>query len=166
MALPEVWSPFRELGRFRRRFDDLLEDLVGERETIFEEIEPALMKPRVESFIEDDKLIVRAEMPGVDPKDIDVSVTGSELRIHGSREQKTETKKRDFIHREMHYGSFDRVMTLPEGVKADDLKASYHDGLLELTAPVPKELARKEVKVHVEAGEPGKVEAKQGPKAA
>ncbi len=164
MALPELWSPFRELARIRRRFDELLEDM-GEGETMFEEFEP-MLKPRLESFIEDGKLIVRADMPGIDPKNIEVSVTGSELRIHGSREEKKETKKRDFFHREVRYGSYDRVLTLPEGVKAEDLKAAYRDGVLELIAPVPKELARKEVKVQVEGGETKKIETKEGQKAA
>lgn len=170
MALPEVWSPFRgpfrELARIRRRFDDLLEEMMGERETAFEEFEPMVLKPRVESFIEDGKLMIRAELPGVDPKNIEVSVTGSELSIHASREEKKETKKRDFFHREVRYGSFDRVITLPEGVKAEDLKASYRDGVLELTAPVPKELERKEVKVHVEGAEAKKIETKDAEKAA
>jgi HSP20 family protein len=165
MALPEVWSPFRELARIRRRFDELLEDMMGERETVFEEFEP-MLKPRLESFIEDGKLIVRADMPGIDPKNIEVSVTGSELRIHGEREEKKETKKRDFFHREVRYGSYDRVLTLPEGVKAEELKATYRDGVLELTAPVPKELARKEIKVAVEGGETKKIETKEGQKAA
>ena len=164
MALPELWSPFRELARIRRRFDELLEDM-GEGETMFEEFEP-MLKPRLESFIEDGKLIVRADMPGIDPKNIEVSVTGSELRIHGEREEKKETKKRDFFHREVRYGSYDRVLTLPEGVKAEDLKAAYRDGVLELTAPVPKELARKEVKVQVEGGETKKIETREGQKAA
>ena len=170
MALPEVWSPFREpfreLARIRRRFDDLLEDMMGERETAFEELEPMLHKPRLESFVEDGKLTIRADMPGIDPKNIEVSITGSELRIHGSREERKEIKKRDFFHREVRYGSFDRVLTLPEGVKAEDLKASYRDGVRELTAPVPKELARKEVKVQVEGGEAKKIETKEGQKAA
>jgi HSP20 family protein len=165
MALPEVWSPFRELARIRRRFDELLEDMMGERETVFEEFEP-MLKPRLESFIEDGKLIVRADMPGIDPKNIEVSVTGSELRIHGEREEKKETKKRDFFHREVRYGSYDRVLTLPEGVKAEELKATYRDGVLELTAPVPKQLARKEIKVAVEGGETKKIETKEGQKAA
>jgi|YelNatPaOPRAMG01_1025707.scaffolds.fasta_scaffold08528_7 HSP20 family protein len=165
MALPEAWSPFRELARIRRRFDELLEDMMGERETVFEEFEP-MLKPRLESFIEDGKLIVRADMPGIDPKNIEVSVTGSELRIHGEREEKKETKKRDFFHREVRYGSYDRVLTLPEGVKAEELKATYRDGVLELTAPVPKELARKEIKVAVEGGETKKIETKEGQKAA
>jgi HSP20 family protein len=166
MALPEAWSPFRELSRIRRRFDELLEDMMGEREAAFEELVPELHKPRLESFIEDGKLIIRADLPGIDPKDIEVSVTDSELRIRGSREEKKEVKKRDVFHREVRYGSFERVLTLPEGVKAEDLKASYHDGVLELTAPVPKELGRKEVKVQVEAAAPKKIETKEGQKAA
>jgi HSP20 family protein len=60
------------------------------------------------------------------------------LTTKGSREDKRESKKADFFRREMRYGSFERSISLPEGVKAEDLKATYHDGVLELTAPMPR----------------------------
>jgi HSP20 family protein len=73
------------------------------------------------------------------------------LTIKGSRDEKSETRKADYLHREIRYGSFERSISLPEGIKADDLKATYHDGVLELTAPMPKEAIPKEVKIQVEA---------------
>jgi len=68
------------------------------------------------------------------------------------------TKKRDFYRREFSYGSFERSITLPEGMKAEDLKATFHDGVLELTAPMPKEALPKEVKVQIQGGEAKKPE--------
>ena len=94
---------------------------------------------------------MRADMPGVDPKNIQVNVTGDMLTVRGNREEKKETKKRDFLRREVRYGSYEYSTSLPEGVKADNVKASYRDGVLELTATMPKELAPKEVKVRVES---------------
>jgi Hsp20/alpha crystallin family protein len=73
------------------------------------------------------------------------------LTIKGSREEKLETKKTDFFRREVRYGSFERSVPLREGIKAEDLKAVYRDGVLELSAPMPKEAAPKEVKIQVEA---------------
>ena len=90
---------------------------------------------------------------GVDPKDVDIKVAGSVITVKGSREEKHETEKRDFYRREFRYGSFERSITLPEGMKAEDLKATFHDGVLELTAPMPKEALPKEVKVQIQSGE-------------
>lgn len=72
------------------------------------------------------------------------------LTIKGSREEKRETKKTDYFRREIRYGSFERSVPLPEGIKAENLKAVYRDGVLELSAPMPKEAVPKEVKIQVE----------------
>ena len=76
---------------------------------------------------------------------------GGMLTVKGSREEKRETKKADYLRREIRYGAFERAIALPEGIKAEDLKATYHDGVLEVTAPMPKEAIPKEVKIQVEA---------------
>jgi len=76
---------------------------------------------------------------------------GDLLTIKGSREEKSETNKADYLRREIRYGSFERSISLPEGIKADDLKATYRDGVLELAAPMPKEAILKEVKIQVQA---------------
>ncbi len=81
--------------------------------------------------------------------------------VRGKREEKYEEKKRHFIRREVRYGSFERSLELPETVSAEDIKAIYRDGVLELTAPAPRELERKEVKIGVEGAEPKKIRAKE-----
>lgn len=153
MALLEKWNPSRELERFRREFDDLLEKF-GLEGGIFKEWEPSL-RPSIESYVEGDKFTVRMDLPGIDPANIDIKVVGDVLTVKGSREEKRETKKPDFFRREIRYGAFERSISLPEGMKAEDLKASYRDGVLELTAPMPKEAVPKEVKVQIE-GAPAK----------
>ena len=77
-------------------------------------------------------------------------MVGGVLTIKGSREGKSESKKADYLRREVRYGSFERSISLPEGIKAEDLKASYRDGVLEMSAPMPKEAVPKEVKIQVE----------------
>ena len=72
------------------------------------------------------------------------------LTIRALRQEEHETKKRDFLHRELKYGAIERSTSLPQGVKAEDIKASFSNGLLQLTIPMPEESAPKEVKVHVE----------------
>lgn len=107
----------------------------------------------LESYAYADKFTVRVELPGVDPKDVDIRITDGVLTVKGSREEKHETNKRDFYRREFSYGSFERSITLPKGMKAEDLKATLHDGVLKLTAPMPKEALPKEVKVQIESAE-------------
>ena len=153
MALLEKWNPSRELARLRHEFDDLFERFGFERGGLFKEWQSTSLRPAIESYVDGDKFTVRVELPGVDPKDVDVKVASGILTVKGSREENLETKKRDFFQREFRYGSFERAITLPEGMKAEDLKANYHDGVLELTAPMPKEALPKEVKVQIQSGE-------------
>jgi HSP20 family protein len=96
--------------------------------------------------VEEGRLTVRAELPGIDPKDIKVNVVGDMLTIRASRQEEHETKKRDFLHREFRYGAIERSITLPQGVKAEDIKASFSNGLLQLTTSMPEETPPKEVK--------------------
>ncbi len=154
------WNPFKEIEKLRGEFDHILERF-HHPAWLGEELEGGAIRPRIESYLDDGKITVRADMPGIDPKDIEVKVTANVLNVRGKREEKKEIKKRDFLRREVHYGSYVYSTSLPVGIKAEDIKASYRDGVLELTAALPKELASKDVKVHVETSEPKKVETKE-----
>jgi HSP20 family protein len=159
MGLLERWRPSRELERFRSEFDDLMERFGIDRDwfhfpfgrELLAEWEALPKRLAIETRIEDGKFIVRADLPGIDPKDVDIKVVGDMLTIKGSREEKRETKKADYLRREIRYGAFERSVSLPEGIKAEDLKATCHDGVLELTAAMPKEALPKEVKIQIEA---------------
>jgi HSP20 family protein len=151
MSLLEKWNPSRDLERFRHEVDELLERFGLERGALRKDwVSFPTLRPALESYVEGDKFVVRMELPGIKPEEIDIKVTGGVLTVKGSREQKDATGKSNFYRREIRYGLFDRSISLPEGVKADDLKATYRDGILELTAAMPKEAAPKEVKVQVE----------------
>lgn len=155
----QPWSGWQDLSRFRRDFDELFNRILGsgvatpvyERATV----------PAVESLIEGNRVVVRADLPGIDPKDIEVTVAGNTMTIRGSRRQRQEEKDRDFLHREVYYGSFERSLTLPEGVQADQVKASYRDGVLELTAPLPAQQASRKVPIEIE-GDRSKQPAESG----
>jgi HSP20 family protein len=159
----ERWKPARELDRFRSEFDDLLERFGFDRDWPLRwpfdrkplgEWEAAIGRPAIESCIDEGKFVVRTDLPGIDPKNVDIKVVGGVLTIKGSREEKSESKKPDYLRREVRYGSFERSMSLPEGIKAEDLRATYRDGVLELSAPMPREAAPKEVKIQVEGPAP------------
>jgi HSP20 family molecular chaperone IbpA len=91
---------------------------------------------RVEDRMEDDRYVIRAELPGMDPeKNIKITVDDHTLVIDAERTQ----EKSDKSHSEFQYGSFHRSMSLPAGVKADDVKATYTDGILMVTIGIAAE---------------------------
>ncbi|MBV8054194.1 MAG: Hsp20/alpha crystallin family protein [Deltaproteobacteria bacterium] len=140
----QAWSPFRELDRFRRDFDDLFDRFLGGR---LSQQQPASNRPVLESYVANGKLTVRADLPGIDPKDVEITVAGDQLTIRGKREQQYEEKGQDFIHREVVYGSFERVVKLPGGVNPEEIKASYNNGVLELTVPLPEQSRTRKVPI-------------------
>ena len=152
---PQKWSPFRELDRVRHDFEELLNRALGSHAARSHREHHGPATPALESFIDRGKLVIRAEVPGVDPKDVDVTVTGDQLTIRGTREQSVDEQSCDFIHREFSYGSFERTIQLPGGINVGDVKASYNNGVLELTMPVPEQSKSRKVDVQVE-GEPSK----------
>jgi len=93
---------------------------------------------RVEELKEDETLVVRAEMPGIDPdKDVEISVTDSMLHITAKREERTEHQEKGSYRSEFNYGEFSRDIPLPDGVHTEDVKAQYTDGILEVRIPWP-----------------------------
>ncbi|MHC6592537.1 Hsp20/alpha crystallin family protein [Arthrobacter sp. C152] len=93
---------------------------------------------RVEEMVEGNTLVVRAELPGIDPeKDVDVTVADGVLSIKAERQEKKEQKDKNSYRSEFRYGSFMRRIQLPTGVQQDDVSASYKDGVLEVRAPMP-----------------------------
>jgi HSP20 family protein len=95
--------------------------------------------PRVETFVKDDALRVRADLPGVDPKAVEVSVEDDVLTIAGERK----TEHEDAAYREVRYGRFERRLRVPEGVDPQAITATYKNGVLELAVPLPKPASRK-----------------------
>lgn len=92
----------------------------------------------MESYTEDGKFVVRADLPGVDPeKDVEVTVDGDILTIHGERHE----EQRDNGHSEVRYGSFTRSVRLPKNAASADVTASYDDGVLLVTVPMDEALA-------------------------
>jgi len=115
------------------------------------EISEEGLVPAVESFVKDGNLVVRADVPGMDPKDIDVSILGNVMTVKGERRSEQEVKKEDYLRREVSYGSFERRMTLPEGAAVDKVKATFKNGVLEVTLPMAREAVAKKVPVEPEA---------------
>ena len=98
---------------------------------------------RVEEYVDAGTLVVRAELPDIDPdKDVELSVANGVLHIRAQREEKTEKGDKEGYRSEFRYGSFVRNVSLPEGVNDDDVTATYKDGILEVRIPMPAEEAK------------------------
>jgi HSP20 family protein len=124
MADLNKWTPSDVLEPIRRFLDGDL----------------AMSSIRVEQYQEGNTLVVRAEVPGIDPeKDVDVSVADGMLHIKAEREEQSEQTGKTGYRSEFRYGSFSRSISLPPGAREEDITASYKDGVLEVRAPAPQQ---------------------------
>ncbi len=98
----------------------------------------------------DDMYIVKADIPGVEPKDIKVSMEGGNLIIEGKRESEVEKYKDEYRCIERNYGSFYRSFTLPDACEADKIKAHSHNGVLEITIPKASSAKQKKIEVKID----------------
>lgn len=97
---------------------------------------PSETPMRIDEDIEDGHLVIRAEMPGIDPeRDVDIRVQDNTLTIRAERRREDKQEHRGALRREIHYGTFVRNIALPEGADADDITANYKDGVLEVRLP-------------------------------
>jgi HSP20 family protein len=112
--------------------------------------------PEIDVFEKDNRLVTKIDLPGMRKEDVKVEVTDGQLAISGERKTEAEEKKENFYRCEREYGNFYRAVPLPEGVKLEDVKATFSDGVLEVSVPFP---VKPEAKVR-------KVEIQEAPKAA
>jgi HSP20 family protein len=94
--------------------------------------------------------VVKAEVPGMEPKDIDISLSDGVLTIKGEKKQEKEEKEADYHLVERSYGAFTRLVRLPKEVQSEKISASYKDGILKVTLPKSEEAKKKEIKIKVE----------------
>ena len=137
------WNPFEEeLSSWHRDIDDLFGRFFGRPE-----LRRTCGLPPVETYRKDGNYVIRVDLPGVDPKDLEVHLEGDLLTIKAER--KAEEKGPDY--RETFYGKFERAVTLPHGVKAEKITARYEHGVLELMVLLPVELSGKKIPIQIEA---------------
>jgi len=145
------WEPFRDLvtlqDRMNRIFDDAFRGSRGASEE-----EWALggsWAPVVDIHEQDGNLVLKAELPGIDPKDVDVRVENNVLTLRGERKLDSEVKRENYHRVERSYGSFSRSFTLPSVVDTDKIKAEFKDGVLRLVLPKKEEAKPKQISISV-----------------
>jgi len=149
------WRPRRGLEPFRsltgiqdemnRLFDLTLSEWPFERQGLF----AGEWAPAVDVVEHDDKVVVKAELPGVTDKDVDVSVVDQTLTIKGEKKEEEEKKEKGYHRLERSHGVFQRSITLPTSVASDKAKATFKNGILEIELPKKEEAKPKQIKVKV-----------------
>lgn len=146
-------NPATFVSSFRRDMDELFNRFFGDWEQGGTQGFPmsAGYYPQIVSYVDGNTLLVKADLPGIDPKEVEISVEKNLLTIKGERKGQHEVKDGDYLHREVRYGYFVRTFTLPEAVKADEVNARYHNGVLEISIPLPASMAAKKVQIEIPA---------------
>jgi HSP20 family protein len=125
----------RELSTLQREFDDLFRRVFGMSRERGAELAMVAV-PAVNSYVKDGTLHLEAELPGVEPGQLDVRIDGREVVIRGERRAVRTEEKTDFLIHESRFGAFERRLPLPDGADVEKAHAVYRDGLLEITMPV------------------------------
>ena len=145
------WEPFRDLVSLQDRMNRIFDDAYRGSRGASEE-EWALggsWAPSVDIYEHEGNLVLKAELPGIDPTDVDVRVENNVLTLRGERQLDGEVK-RDSYHRvERSYGAFSRSFTLPNVVDTEKIKAEFKDGVLRLTLPKKEEAKPKQIQISV-----------------
>jgi HSP20 family protein len=133
------WEPFAELGELRSRLDRMFDDFFDGHERRW--------APAIDVERRNGNLVVRADVPGIKPEEVKIEVEDDILTVSGEHEERKEEKDKHFLRRERRYGSFSRSLALPAGVEAKKVKASTHDGVVEVTIPLPSESKQTKVEI-------------------
>ena len=110
--------------------------------------------PEIDVFERDNRLVTKVDLPGLRKEDVRVEATDGHLTISGERKSETEEKKDNVYRCERSYGSFSRAVPLPEGAKLEDVKATFTDGVLEVSVPLPAKATVKRRTVQIEDAKP------------
>jgi HSP20 family protein len=146
---PFRWDLFDDLGGLRRSMDRVFDELLmrsPRRATTLREWEPA-----VEMFETANEVVVRTELPNIDPKNVEITVTEDIITLRGETKHEEEQKERNYHYRELVYGTFTRTLRLPAAVKGAEAKAVYKDGVLEVKIPKAAHVKPIPVKVQTAA---------------
>jgi len=152
-ALPTWYIPFRSLP-LTHDIDALFSLFRGDwnRAGTQEHAGPTEHVPQSESYLDRNSFHIKVDLPGIDPQEVELTVKDNQLTLKGERKAAQEQQNRNRLQPEVRYGAFARTFTLPEGVRAEEVHARAHNGVLEITVPLPAAQLPKKVPVQI-AGE-------------
>ncbi len=143
------WDPFKDLLSLQDRMNRLFDESVRNVKPGDEALSSAIWSPAVDIYETDDEVVVKAELPEVNQKDIDIQIENNTITLRGERRFNKETKKENFHRIERAYGTFSRSFTLPGTIDQEKISADYKDGILKISMPKRQETKPKQIKVAV-----------------
>lgn len=155
------WDPFREVVSLQSRLNSLFQDYSRGQSSDDEVLSAASFAPPVDIYEDDQKLTLKLEVPGVKQDDIDIQVEGRTLTVRGERKFDSEEKQENFHRVEHRYGTFARSFTLPNSVDAENVKATYDAGVLQLEFPKKAEAKPRQIKIGVGSASTGQQQQKK-----
>lgn len=142
------FEPFRNVGEIQQEVNRLFDNFFG-RPASQAARGDRVWAPLVDMYETKDDLLLMVEVPGVQEKDVTVSITGDLLSIKGERRFDQEVKEPSVLHLERVYGRFERLVQLPMPVQSDKVKATYRDGVLEVRLPKAEEVKPRQIKIDI-----------------
>jgi len=142
------WEPFRGVATLQDQVNRLFNDVF---EQTGDESSLSAWAPAVDIYETEHELVVKTDLPEVDPKDLDIRVENNVLTIRGERKFEKKVNEENYLRVERSFGSFARSFTLANTVNPDAIKAEYHNGVLTLSIPKREEAKPKQIKVNVTA---------------
>lgn len=143
------WEPFRNLSSLQEQVNRLFESSFPSRG---DESALTAWAPAVDVYETENELVIKADLPDVTEKDLDVRIENNMLTIRGERKFEQKVKEESYLRMERAYGSFSRSFSLPNSVNTEAIKAEYKDGVLNITLPKRAESKPKQVKIAVSNG--------------
>lgn len=142
------WNPWKEMSVLQNRMNRLFDEPFFRSGREEEELSMNAWHPAVDMFDNDEKIVIKAELPGMKKDDFSVDVKDRVLTLSGERNYDNEVKEENYYRRERTYGKFKRAFHLPADVDADNIKAEFKDGVLRVEIPKPEEQKPKQITVH------------------
>lgn len=139
------WDPFRQGLSYRSAVDRLFDDSLIQPDAWLYPM--GIADFAVDVYETKDEVMVQAALPGIKPEDAEISITGNALTIRGESREEKQVKEENYIRKERRYGSFSRVVALPEGLVGEKAEATFENGMLKLRIPKNEEIKPKIIKV-------------------
>jgi HSP20 family protein len=142
------WDPFRELTSFRDQVNRLFEDTVFRGQNAGTAL--TAWAPAVDIYETESELVLKADVPDIEEKDLDIRIENNTLTLRGERKLEQSVSEDNFLRVERSYGAFSRSFSLPNTVNAEAIQAEYRNGVLTVRMPKREESKPRQVKVSVQ----------------
>jgi HSP20 family protein len=144
------FDPFRGVATLQDRINRIFDDALVRSRDNEDDINLCAWRPAVDIYDNMDSIVINAELPGVEKKDVSVEIKDNIITLKGERVIDNEVKEENYYRKERSFGTFQRAFTLPDAFSSDKVKANFKDGVLKIEIPKPEEKKPKQITVNVE----------------